>query len=86
MQELKSFLIKQKYPEAINECGLERAMSLDRDILRAVKVSSIRTLYQHIIPVIQKRTEQLLIPYQLYKKCGAFYQNTSYGVNANLIA
>ena len=37
MKELKSFLIKQKYPLQIIEYGINRAMSLDKDVLRAVK-------------------------------------------------
>ena len=37
MQELFFFLIKQSYHEAIIECGLERAMSLDKETLRTVK-------------------------------------------------
>ena len=36
MQELKSYLIKQHYPEQINEHGLQKAMSLDKNVLRTV--------------------------------------------------
>ena len=47
MQELKSFLLKQKYPEQIFNHGLEKAMALDKDRLRTV----------------QSRTEESIIPY-----------------------
>ena len=47
MQELKSFLLKQKYPEQIINHGLEKAMALDKDHLRTV----------------QERTEESIIPY-----------------------
>ena len=40
MKELKSFLIKQKYPLQIIEYGINRAMSLDKDVLRTVKEKS----------------------------------------------
>ena len=33
MQELKSFLLKQKYPHQIINYGLEKAMALDKDLL-----------------------------------------------------
>ena len=46
MQELKSFLLKQKYPEQIINHGLEKAMALDKDLLRTV----------------QARTEENIIP------------------------
>ena len=36
MLELKSFLIKQHYPEQIIEHGLQKAMSLDKNVLRTV--------------------------------------------------
>ena len=36
MKELKSFLIKQKYPENIINMGIDSAMNLDRTILRQV--------------------------------------------------
>ena len=39
-KELKSFLIKQKYLLQIIEYGINRAMSLDKDILRTVKEKS----------------------------------------------
>ena len=37
MQELKSFLLKQKYPHQIINYGLEKAMALDKDLLRKVQ-------------------------------------------------
>ncbi|MCG7879609.1 MAG: GIY-YIG nuclease family protein [Candidatus Thiodiazotropha endolucinida] len=40
MEELKSFLIKQKYPLQIIEHGINRAMSLDKAVLRTVKEKS----------------------------------------------
>ena len=47
MQELKSFLLKQKYPHQINNYGLDKAMALDNDLLRKV----------------QEKTEENVIPY-----------------------
>ena len=47
MQELKSFLLKQKYPHQIINYGLEKAMTLDKDLLRKV----------------QEKTEENVIPY-----------------------
>ena len=47
MQELKSFLLKQKYPHQIINYGLEKAMALDKDLLRKVK----------------EKTEENIIPY-----------------------
>ena len=46
-QELKSFLLKQIYPEQIINHGLEKAMILDKDLLRTV----------------QERTKERSIPY-----------------------
>ena len=37
MQELKSFLLKQKYPEQIINHRLEKAMALNKDLLRTVQ-------------------------------------------------
>ena len=36
MQELKSFLVKQNYPVQIVDNGIQKAMSLDRNVLRTV--------------------------------------------------
>ena len=36
MNELKSFLFKQKYPEKLIESGINRAMNFDRNALRNV--------------------------------------------------
>ena len=36
MKELKSLLVKQKYPENVISMGTDRAMNLDRTILRQV--------------------------------------------------
>ena len=38
MQELKTFLIKQNYPTQIIEHGVQKAMSLDKNVLRTVKL------------------------------------------------
>ena len=45
-KELKSFLIKQKYP--IIEYGINRAMSLDKDILRTVKEKSEEKTFPYV--------------------------------------
>ena len=37
MKELKSFLIKQNYPLQTIEYGINRAMALDKHILRTLK-------------------------------------------------
>ena len=54
MQELKSFLIKQKYPLQIIEHGINRAMSLDKDVLRTVKEKS----EEKIIPYVSTHNPQ----------------------------
>ena len=36
MNELRSFLLNQKYPEKRIECGMNRAMNFDRNALRNV--------------------------------------------------
>ena len=36
MKELKIFLIKQNYPTQIIEHGVQKAMSLDKNVLRTV--------------------------------------------------
>ena len=54
MPELKSFLIKQKYPLQIIEHGINRAMSLDKDVLRTVKEKS----EEKIIPYVSTNNPQ----------------------------
>ena len=48
IRELKPFLIKQNYPEQIIEHGLQKAMSLDRTLLRTVKAK----LEENIVPYV----------------------------------
>ena len=48
MQELKSFLNKQKYPEQVIDYGVKRAMTLDKNDLRNVKTKST----ENIIPFV----------------------------------
>ena len=48
MQELKFFLIKQKYPEQVIDRGVEKAMSLNKDQLRTVKARA----EENIIPYV----------------------------------
>ena len=52
MKELKSFLVEQKYPENIINMGIDRAMNLDRTILRQVsqkRRNLLLLMCQHII-------------------------------------
>ena len=57
MKELKSFLIKQKYPLQITEYGINRAMSLNKDVLRTVKEKS----EEKIIPYNPKDPEMFKV-------------------------
>ena len=48
MLELKSFLIKQHYPEQIIEHGLQKAMPLDKNVLRTVTTKG----KENIVPYV----------------------------------
>ena len=48
MQELKSFLIQQHYPEQIIEHGLQKAISLDKNVLRTVPAKG----KENIVPYV----------------------------------
>ena len=54
MNELKSFLIKQKYPEQLIESGIHRAMSLDRNALRNVSEQA----YEPVITYVSTHNPQ----------------------------
>lgn len=48
LQELKSFLMKQHYPEQVIEHGLQKAMSLDKNVLRTVTTKG----KENIVPYV----------------------------------
>lgn len=48
MQELRMFLTKQKYPQPIINHGLEKVMSLNRDLLRTVKQKTVEPIIPYV--------------------------------------
>ena len=49
MKEIKSFLIKQHYPEQIIEHGLQKAMSLDKNVLRTVTTKGKQNMVPYVL-------------------------------------
>ena len=50
MQELKTFLIKQNYPTQIIEHSVQKAMSLDKNVLRTVTVKGKENIVPYVSP------------------------------------
>ena len=48
MSELKSFLLKQKHSEQIINNGLEKAIALDKDILRTVQARTEESIISYV--------------------------------------
>ena len=48
MQELKTFLIKQNYPTQIMEHGVQKAMSLDKNVLRTITAKGKENMVPYV--------------------------------------
>ena len=48
MRELKYFLMKQKYPENIVDFDIHKAMALDKEILRTVKMNQDECIISYV--------------------------------------
>ena len=48
MQDLKSFLIKHKYPEQIIDHGVGKVMSLNKNKLRSVKIRAEENIISYL--------------------------------------
>ena len=57
MQELKTFLIKQHYPEHVIEDGLQKEMSLDKNVLRTVTTNRKENIVQYVSMYNPRDTE-----------------------------
>ena len=78
VQKLKSFLIKQHYPEQIIEHGLQKAMSLDKNVLRTVTTKGKENIVPYVstynprdpeMPILQEdeKIRKILSNYKFIK-------------------
>ena len=80
MQELKTFLIKQHYPEHVIEDGLQKEMSLDKNVLRTVTTNRKENIVQYVSMYNPRDTEmfnEILRTCRFYRKmknCERFCQ------------
>ena len=73
MNELKSFLLKQKYPEKLIESGINRARNLDRNALRNV----CEQTYEPVITCVSTHNPQNPELFYVIKSCLPMLQEDS---------